>query len=71
MRGLAKPGSSPTKRELEVAAELLKADSVAAAAARLGIGTRTANDHLANLQARLGARHREELFFRLRDHLAA
>jgi DNA-binding CsgD family transcriptional regulator len=71
MRGIARPGSEPTKRELEVARAVLEADSVAAAAAKLGIGAGTARDHLANLRIRLRARHNEDLFYRLRDYLAA
>lgn len=67
----ARPGSKPTKRELVVAGVVLKTDSMQAAAARLGINERSVRAHLANLRVRLEARHNEELFYRLRDHLAS
>lgn len=66
----ARPGTKPTKRELEVAEAILHADSVADAAAELGTSEWSVWARLANLRVRLEARHNEELFFKLRDHLA-
>lgn len=65
----AQPGTAPTARELVVAGVVLNSDSIAAAAAHLSINERSVRLHLANLRVRLGARHNEELFYRLRDHL--
>lgn len=67
----ARPGTTPTRRELEVAAAVIEADSMQRAAAELGIDERSVRAHLANLRIRLEARNNPELFFKLRDHLAA
>jgi DNA-binding CsgD family transcriptional regulator len=67
----ARPGTRPTERELEVARAVIETDSREAAAARIGISRRNVTAHLANLRIRLKARNDEELFFKLRDHLAA
>lgn len=67
----ARPGTSPTARELEVATAVLEADSMGGAAAVIGISEQSVRAHLANLRVRLGARHNAELFFKLREHLVA
>lgn len=67
----ARPGTKPTKRELEVAVAVLEADTVAEAAATLGISEWAVRTRLANLRVRVNARHNLELFYQLRDHLAA
>jgi DNA-binding CsgD family transcriptional regulator len=67
----AQPGSKPTPRELEIARTVLETDSMRDAAATLGINERSVRAHLANLRVRLRARHNEQLFYRLRDHMAA
>lgn len=64
-------GSKPTPRELEVARAVLHADSRKQAANELGISPETVKVHLARLRLRLGAKHNAELFYVLRDHLAA
>lgn len=69
MTTYAQPGTSPTDRELEVAATVLTSDGIADAAARLGIDRSSVLRHLANLRIRLRVRNNAELFFRLRDHL--
>lgn len=71
MKGYAQPDTSPTKRELVVAKAVIEADSIDQAAQRLEISTNTVRHHLANLRLRLRARNNPELFFKLRDHLAA
>jgi biotin operon repressor len=52
-----------------VAGVVLEADSMEAAAAKLGISRRAVRLHLDNLRVRIGARHDRELFYRLRDYL--
>lgn len=68
---LARLGSKPTQRELQVARAVLRTDSYQLAARELGISQGTVKVHIARLRIRLGARHTAELFYMLRDHLAA
>lgn len=71
MKGHAQPDTNPTRRELQVARAVLDADSIDQAAQALEITTNTVRHHLANLRIRLRARQNAELFYKLRDHLAA
>jgi DNA-binding CsgD family transcriptional regulator len=71
VRVYAKPGTKPTRRELAVARAVLDSETMSQAAAILSMSERHLRVHLANLRVRLGARHNPELFYMLRDHLAA
>lgn len=67
----ARPDTNPTERELEVARIVIESESMQEAARRAAMSERSLRVTLANLRIRLRARGNPELFYKLRDHLAA
>lgn len=70
-RTFARPGTTPTQREIAVLKAYLVGGSYKAAAKALGITPGTARQHAHNLMTRIRARNVAEAIHQLRDQLPA